>query len=45
MQALILKQLTLMSTRMACYGSSHDSQLGFRYSSQAKIVIEYKTIR
>ena len=45
MQALILKWLTRMSTRMARYVGSHDSKLGLRYSSQAKIVIDKNTKR
>ena len=42
MQALILKQLTRKSTRMA---RLVDSQLGLRYFSQAKMVIDKNTNR
>ena len=49
MQALILKRLTRtstrMSTRMAHHVGFHDSQLGLRYSSQAKMVIDKNTNR
>ena len=41
MQALILKRLT----RTARHVGSHDSQLGLRYSSQAKMVIDKNTNR
>ena len=36
----LLKRLTRMSTRMARHVGSHDSQLGLRYFSQAKMVID-----
>ena len=45
MQALVLKRLTRMSTRTARLVGSHDSQLGLRYSSQAKMVIDKNTNR
>ena len=43
MQALILEWLTRMSIRMAPLVGSHDLQLGLRYFSQAKMVIDNNT--